>query len=125
MFSLLFSYLKHQSLRYKIVLALIIFLLLIVGYKSAQYSLLKYRILKEKAQQVEIYKDSLKVVKTRIKTLLNTGVNYNQKSQAKTKKIDQKLKEDEKSINNASVTDDELNDFLSNYEQRARENKSK
>lgn len=115
------------KLSYKMKIATILLLLAVCVslYYSAKYSLLKYRYLKEKEKQVEILQDSLKIYKNRVKILTASGINENKQSQIRIRKIDKKLKEDEKAINNATITTNELLNFLTNYEERAKKLQNK
>lgn len=114
----LFNCFLKLSTKMKIATILIVIAVSLFLYKSVQYSLLKYSVLQEKAKQVEVYKDSLKVAKKHIKTLLKFGKELNESSKLQTKKIDEKLKKDEEYIYIRNITVDELFDFLSKYEER-------
>ncbi len=108
------------SLKAKATAFFILFLLGVLVYKSVQYSVLKYRYFKEKEQQVEIYKDSLKVSQRRIDLLINSAKNENIRVIEKIKYIDRKLKKDEEIITNIVYSDAELKSFLTDYEKRAK-----
>ncbi len=109
----------------KVATILVVVFLLMFLYKSVQYSLLRYQYFKEKEQQVEIYKDSLKASQKRIDSLILLGKEENEKAQKRIEKIEKKLQNDKKKIYNSSISDDELRDFLAKYEEKTRKDKSK
>ncbi len=113
------------SKRMKVATILVVVFLLMFLYKSVQYSLLKYHYFKEKERQVEVYKDSLKVSQRRIDLLINSAKEENEKAIKRIDEIEKKLQDDKKKIYNSSISDDELRDFLSKYEEKTRKNKGK
>ncbi len=116
----LFNWWLRLSLKAKATAFFILFLLGLIVYKSVQYSVLKYRYFKEKEQQVEIYKDSLKVSQRRIDLLINSAKSENERTIKKIKKIDKNLRNAKKEIDNTPVSADDLRAFLSKYEERAK-----
>lgn len=105
---------------------LIIAVLLIFGiYKSIQYSVIKYKFIKNEIELKEVYKDSLADVKLQLQLKIEDSKKTNIKAKVKAVKTDDKLKQDVKEIHNTIISNDELLQFLSDTEQRAKEIRNK
>lgn len=98
---------------------LIAVLLIVAVYYRTTYGIYKHKFI----AQIELEKKELteKLNELELEQTANRNrIRNNTRSlrQAKTK-IEQKRKQDEADINNSLVTDNELDEFLANYEKRA------
>ena len=119
MIPLIFNYIKHWFIRQSTTAKLFIIICAIgivyVGYISAGKAYYKYQYFKELEREVTNLKDSVSAYNKREQKLLNTLKNTTKTSQKKFQDIDTKLKQDEEIIDNSTVTDSELQDFLSKF----------
>lgn len=87
---------------------------LLSAYASGVYYKSKYKkVLKTEKQRLT---DSITSVFESQKELIETGTKTTIETRKKARTIDDKLKQDEEAIDNSTVTDTELTDFLAKYD---------
>ena len=120
MIPLLFSYLKQywkkQTIKEKTFILLLIIATLIISYISLQKVYYKYQLTKARAERVELLENALEEITKRYSDVLLEGEKTTKQVQKKASAIDKKLQDDEKTIDNSTVTDAQLREFLSKYE---------
>lgn len=72
--------------------------------------------LKYMEKQVEIVKDSISAINLREAKIVDVGKSKTRKAVKQKKSINDKLKQDESDIDNRIVSDDELDNFLTGFE---------
>lgn len=77
----------------------------------------KYQYFKQVEQNYNTAKDSISSLNNKIKDLTQKQQILTEKAQKQARSINDKLKQDENTIDNRNVTDDELLEFLSRYDQ--------
>ena len=119
MIPLLFNYIKQwfkrQSSTAKLFIVLFTLAITYTIYIYIGKAYYKYQYFKELEREVSVLKDSVSAYNKRELKLIDSLKTTTKTSQKKAKDIDTKLKKDEEIINNTTVTDSELQDFLSNY----------
>lgn len=83
---------------------------------TIQKAVYKYRYFKEVEQQYNIAKDSLDALNIRLKDLTEKQQTKTNNAKRTSKAINDKLKDDEKIIDNKPISNDELDEFLSRYD---------
>lgn len=110
---LYFTKLKPKSKIFIIVL----FISIIVGISFAsKYAYFKYKYYKQiekELVQLKQERNQTEVIETKI---ISKAKKRTISVQKKVKEIDKKLKQDEKNINNSTVTDAEINDFITKHQ---------
>lgn len=118
MIKLLFSYIKHQSLQFKILLGITgLMFILLTGYaiklSYANYLLVKFQ--KEKITELE---SQLTISEENTKKIISRGKKKTNSINNSQIEIDKKLKQDEKTIDNDSISDDDIREFLTKHQKR-------
>lgn len=122
MIPLLFNYIKHWWLGLNAtskVLSLL--LILAIGYGIYTYSgkaLYKYRYFKALETQVETLRDSILRYEIRVTNLIESGKKDTEKTKKQSALIDKKLKEDEETIDNSTISDDDIVEFITKHQKR-------
>ena len=120
MFPLLFNFIKQwfkrQNITSKVLIVILFLATLYIGYISIQKGYYKYKYFKGLETQVTTLQDSLQSSNERINDLLTKGKTTTINVKKNASAIDKKLQEDEKTIDNANVSDTELHKFLAKYE---------
>ncbi|NQY30707.1 MAG: hypothetical protein HRT69_14715 [Flavobacteriaceae bacterium] len=99
----------------KLLLVAVIFLFCFAIYYGSSKAYYKYKYFKEVENK---YNTSLNEIKSKdilIDSILNTYKESTKKVRKASKTIDSKLKQDEEIINTSSISDDELNKFISRH----------
>lgn len=94
-------------------------MLVLLGYGAYSYggkAYYKYKYYQGLEKQVGILNDSIASYKEAELKLIEGIAEANNKAKRKSKDIHTKLKKDEEVINNSTVTPDELDGFLSRFE---------
>lgn len=116
---LIFNYLSHywvrQSRKEKLLIIVIALFFCFGIYHYSGKLIYKYKYFKAKENEVIMLRDSISLINSKEAAILSTGRESTVKTAKKANKIDTKLKEDEKTIDNSDVTDAQLRDFLSKY----------
>ena len=118
MLNIILIYWKSQTLKEKIlyiIIAIVFCYAVFQGFSKAVY---KYKYFKIAVAQRDMYQDSISVLNIKVKNLISKAQTQTKLIKSTTKKIDIKLKNDEKIIDNSDVSDNELDSFLSKYENR-------
>lgn len=102
----------------KILIGIIFFLVIHSGYLHFKNKSLENQIFKVVQENKKEKEDSLKVAKKIIKTIVKKKRVRTKTVQKKAKEIDEKLKQNEKDINNSDVTDDDIANFISKHQKR-------
>ena len=83
---------------------------------SVQKGVYKYKYFKQVEKQYETAKDSITALNIRLKENTKTLKKRTENVQKKSKSINEKLKSDEATIDNRDISNDELDKFLSEYD---------
>ena len=83
---------------------------------TVQKSVYKYKYYKSEAEKYNTAKDSIESLNLRLKDLTQKQEIRTKTVQKKAQSIQDKLKQDEEIIDNRDYNDDELDDFISDYD---------
>jgi len=118
MIQLLLNFWKHQTAKEKFFLILISILFSYAVFQGFTKAVYKYKYFKLAVEQRDMYQDSISVLNIKVKNLISKAQTQTKLIKSTSKKIDIKLKNDEKIIDASDVSNDELDSFLSKYENR-------
>ncbi len=116
---MLLAYWKKQTGKEKLFIIIIGVLLIFGVYIYIKYEISRYRLIRTQKEQLGVYKDSLEITKQQLTDYILTGEEINRKARRNSNKISNKFKNDTEKINSSTVTDNELLEFLSEYERKA------
>jgi len=112
----LLTYWKSQTRKEKLFIT-VIFLALIYGsYVNVQKVYYKQQYYKELEGKYNRIKDSLGSINKQTTETIDKGVKNAIKTKSRTKKINDKLKQDEASIDSTDISTDRRNKFLAGYD---------
>ena len=106
---------NKQSKKEKLLFIIIGVALIFITYQGISISIYKYKYFKIAEQQRDIYQDSINVLNIKVENLITKATTQTKQTQATSKKIDAKIKNDEKIIDDIDVSDSELDSFLAKY----------
>lgn len=113
------KYWQTQTSKEKLFIVIIAGLLIFGIVTYIKYELANYRLIKTQKIQLGVYRDSLTAQKELLIEYISSGKKINTHAKKKAQDINKKLKNDTQKINNSAVSDNELSEFLSNYEKKA------
>jgi len=120
MIQLIYNFIKHWfkglNSTSKVLTLLLLFALSYGAYITIQKAIYKYKYFKTIEKEVTTLRDSISQYEIRITDLIEKAKTTTIKSQKKSKQIDDKLTQDEKIIDNTTVTNDDLDKFLAKYD---------
>lgn len=116
---MLLKYWKEQTAKEKLFIIIIVGLLFFGVYTYIKYEVANYKLIKTQKQQLETYRDSLEITKQLLLDNISSGKKSNRDAKTRSTKINNKFKNDTEKINNTPVTDNELLQFLADYERKA------
>lgn len=96
-----------------------IFIVVIIG-QQLWFNHLMNKNRKFFEQEIQTVKDSILVKEDKEAKIIGNGKKYTQKATDKKKSINNKLKDDETTIDSSDVDDNDIKDFLSKYNERQR-----
>ena len=100
----------------KILISIIIFLLIRTVYIEYKLWIVNRQRIKDKKELIQENKDSLRISEQKtIKYQLKARQEV-KSLELKSKEIDTKMREDEKNIDNSTITDEQRKNFISKYE---------
>lgn len=111
------TYFKSKTSGEKALLIIIAVLVVYALVINIQKGVYKLRYYKEVEQKYTSAQDSISVLNLKLDQLVASNKAQTITDRRKSKSIDDKLKSDEKTIDNSTVTDDELDEFLARYNQ--------
>jgi hypothetical protein len=118
MIKLIFSYIKHQSIQFKILLGFSVLLFFAaIGY-ALKLSYSNYLLVQFQKEKIKELEKELIVSEEKTTKIISKGKTKTINVKKRQVDIDKKLKQDEKIIDNDSVSDDELRKFLTNHQKR-------
>lgn len=96
-----------------------IFIVVIIG-QQLWFNHLMNKNRKFFEQEIQTVKDSILVKEDEEAKIISSGKKYTQKATENKKSINNKLKDDETTIDSSDVDDNDIKDFLSKYNERQR-----
>lgn len=118
MIKLIFSYIKHQSIQFKILFGITVLLFFAaIGY-AIKLSYSNYLLVKFQKEKIIELENQLTESENNTKKIILNSRKKTNKINKRQVEIDKKLKEDEKIIDNDSVTDNDILKFLSKHQER-------
>jgi len=115
---LLFSYIKRQPLPFKILLAITVFLFFVATGYAIKLSYSNYLLVKFQKEKIIKLENQLTESENNTKKIILNSRKKTNKVNKRQGEIDKKLKEDEKIIDNDSITDNDIFKFLSKHQER-------
>ena len=115
MLNLFILFWNKQSKKEKLLFIIIGVALIFITYQGISISIYKYKYFKIAEQQRDTFQDSISTLNKNIEDLIIKATTQTKQTQATSKKIDAKLKNDEKIIDDIDVSDSELDSFLAKY----------
>lgn len=115
MSTLLFFWKQRTTLE-KLFLVIIAVGLVYGSVVTIQKGIYKYKYFKEVEQQYNATKDSLTVTRERVKVLLDSLDHKTKSIQKRATTINNNLKKNEAAIDNRNYSDDELDSWLTSYD---------
>jgi len=104
-----------QNKQTKLYLIAILLIFVVINIYAAKLAWYKYQYLKQLEKEVTELKEEIKKYDEAETKILDDAKSKTTETKKKSKSIDEKLKEDEKTIDNSNITDSELQDFLSKH----------
>lgn len=118
MIKAIFSYIKSQSLKFKILFAICLILFISVISYSVRLAYANHKLVKKQKQIIENLNVQLEVSENKTTEIVSTSKKITVKTSKKQEDIKIKLKEDEKVIDNDSISDDDIRLYISNHNKR-------
>lgn len=87
-------------------------------YFASRWAMDQYAFLKSMEKEIEDLRTQVQEYEENETKILSEGEENTKTAQKKSRSIDEKLKQDEDIIDNRDISDDELDEFLSRYENR-------
>jgi sensor histidine kinase YesM len=120
MFNLIAFWFKNLSATKKIFTITVLFFLIIIAVLSVRLSYSEYLRLKGIESQFKEAKDKIEAFENRELELIEELKKVSLKASKDNKGINKKLKQDEETINNDTVSNNDLIDFLAKHENKDR-----
>ena len=115
MLNLFILFWNKQSKKEKLLFIIIGVALIFITYQGISKAAYKYKYFKIAEQQRDTFQDSISTLNKNIEDLITKATTQTKQIKNTSKKIDAKLKNDEKIIDASDVSDDELDSFLAKY----------
>jgi len=116
MFIKLLTYWKNQTNKEKLFIGALIFALSYGVFITIEKSIIKYQYFKQVEKEHQQLTETVKEYQDAEIELLDKNVKATKRAEKKVVEIDTKLKQDEKRIDNGTVSDDDIAVFLAEYD---------
>ena len=107
---------QNRTIFEKITLIVIAILAIMLISTSFKYKILERKIYKSEKENLQVYKDSLEVVKQQLNLKTKELLEVNKNAKQKAISINKKFINDAKKIDNSTISDDELYNVIATYE---------
>lgn len=110
------TYWEALSIRSKVIHVIFVLVSLMLLYYAGGKAFYKYKYFKRLESEVKVLKKEKEASEFKIDSLIGVTQETTAKVKKKSKSIDKKRIRDEEIIDNKSYSDDELDEFLSDYQ---------